>query len=44
MRYGGACFRILYCNSAGLSNVGRYNEVIVIAGFAIAGCHCTKLN
>ena len=36
MRYSGVCFHIFYCNSAGLSNVVRYNGVIIIAG-----CHCT---
>ena len=29
-----------YCNSAGRSNVVRYNGVFVIARFVIAGCHC----
>ena len=33
--YSGVCFHIFYCNSAGLSNVVRYNGV-----FVIAGCHC----
>ena len=37
----------LKINSAGLSNVARYNRVFVIAGFVIAGfviagCHCIK--
>ena len=40
IRYSGVCFHIFYCNSAGLSNVVRYNGVFVIAGFGIAGCHC----
>ena len=40
IRYSGACFHIFYCNSAGLSNVARYNGVFVIAEFVIAGCHC----
>ena len=30
------CFHIFYCNSAGLSNVVRYNGV-----FVIAECHCS---
>ena len=34
-RYCGVHFHIFYCNSAGLSNAVRYNEVYVIAG-----CHC----
>ena len=28
--------------TAGLSYVVRYNDVFVIAGFVIAGCHCNK--
>ena len=40
VRYSGDCFHIFYCNSAGLSNVVRYNGVFIIAGFVIAGCHC----
>ena len=35
--YRGVCFDIFYCNSAGLSNVVRYNGVFVVAGFIIAG-------
>ena len=27
-------------NSAGLSNVVRYNGVFVVVRFVIAGCHC----
>ena len=38
--YSGVCFHIFYWNSAGLSNVVRYNRVFVIAGFVIAGFHC----
>ena len=30
--YSGVCFHIFYFNSAGLSNVVRYNGVFVIAG------------
>ena len=37
----GFCFHIFYCNYAGLSYVVRYNGVLVIAGFVIAGCHCS---
>ena len=37
VRYSGVCFPIFYCNSAGLSNVVRYNGVFVIARFIIAG-------
>ena len=40
VRYSGVRFHIFYCNSAGLSNVVRYNGVFVIAEFVIAGCHC----
>ena len=36
VRYSGVHFHIFYCNSAGLSDVFRYNGVLVIAGF-----HCT---
>ena len=36
-RYSGVCFHIFYCNSAGLSNVGRSNGVFVTAGFVIVG-------
>lgn len=39
-RYSRVRFDIFYCNSAGLSNVFRYNGVFVAAGFVIAGCHC----
>ena len=35
VRYSRVCFHIFCCNSAGLSNVVRYNGV-----FVIAGCHC----
>ena len=42
IRYNGVHVHIFYCNSAGLSNVFRYNWVFVIAGFAIAGCRCIK--
>ena len=40
IRYGGfvkagVCFRIFYRNSARLSNVVRYNGVLVIAGLNI---------
>ena len=41
IRYSGVRFHIFYCNSAGLSDVVRYNGVFVIAGFVKAGCHCT---
>ena len=41
-RYSGDCFHTFYSNSAGLSYVARYNEVYVIAGFVIAGCHCIR--
>ena len=44
IRYSGVCFYIFYCNSAGLSYVARYNGVCVIAGFLIAGCHCSLLS
>ena len=44
VHYSGVCFHIFYCNSAGLSNVVRYNRVYVITGFSIVGCHCIKLN
>ena len=37
VRYSRVCFHICYCNSAGLSNVVRYNRVFIIAGFVIAG-------
>ena len=37
IRYSGVRFHIFYCNSAGLSDVFRYNGVFVIAGF-----HCTR--
>ena len=36
VRYSGVYFHIFYSNSAGLSDVFRYNGVLVIAGF-----HCT---
>ena len=39
--YCGVRFHIFYCNSAGLSNVYRYNWVFLKAGFVIAGSHCT---
>ena len=32
IRYSGVRFHIFYCNSAGLSDVFRYNGVFVIAG------------
>ena len=35
--YSGVRFHIFYSNSAGLSNVFRYNWVFVKAGFVIAG-------
>ena len=35
-------FHIFYCNSAGFSNGVRYNGLFVIAGFVIAGRHCSK--
>ena len=38
----GVRFHIFYCNSAGLSNVVRYDGVFVTAGFVITGCHCTR--
>ena len=41
IRYSGVCFHIFYCNSAGLSNVVRYNGVFFIAGIVIEGCHCS---
>ena len=37
------CFHICYRNSAGLSNVVRYNGVFVIVWFVIARCHCKTL-
>ena len=43
IRYSGVRFQIFYCNSAGLSNVFRYNGVFVIAGFLTAGYHCSCL-
>ena len=42
--YSGVCFHVFYCNSAGLSNVVRYNRVFAIAGFVIAGFHCTYIS
>ena len=42
VRYNRVCFNIFHCNSPGLSNVVRYNGVFTIAGFAIAGFHCTE--
>ena len=35
IRYSGVCFHILYCKSAGLSDVFRYNRVFVMAGFRL---------
>ena len=37
------CFHIFYCNSARLSNVVRYDEVFVIAGYVITEFHCIML-
>ena len=36
-RYSRVRFHIFYCNSAGLSEVFRFKEVFIIAGF-----HCIK--
>ena len=35
IRYSGVCFHIFYCNSAGLSEVFRFNRVFVMAGFRL---------
>ena len=40
IRYSEVCFPIFYCNSAGLSNVVRYNGIFVIVRFVVAECHC----
>ena len=40
IRYSGIPFHIFYCNSVGLSDVFRYNGVLVTTGFVIAEFHC----